>query len=432
MIQVQPGGSSVGVVRAASRAPAAPQQGRARHDGGRIAALCNRRSGEVQERRSACKPHGYFRRAALSPIPHGASLRSALLVVAVVAVTLLSGCKEDIVYGVSQAEALEIVVKLGQHGIPATTQPEKSDKEPRFTIQVDGQSVLEAKELLLRQQLPKAQPAGLRTLFETQSMIPTSAEEKVRILIGLQGDLSATLETIDNVVDAQVHIVMPEANPLQSDSDRTDARAAVLMKYRAPPLTEDEEKRLRQRWKQKEKLLLSLREDLLKLQGLINNELSDVLKEDAKLIREMGDFLDDHAEMKDLPLKSILELKRNHTERFAAIQKIQNLPKIKDLGQVLDAVDRDETMVLPFQAASVRKIVSSSIPRLRENNVAVEFTEVVERQRAPVRALPTGIKKEYFIGVAGAAALLALLLMGAGVYLVSLKRKLAAAEQPEG
>jgi len=363
-----------------------------------------------------------------------ASRRPAVWGVVALTALLLAGCKEDVVYGVSQKEAIEITVILSDEGIEATTVPEPSEKEPLFKLQVDTDDVLRSKQILLQQQLPRVKPRGLSEIFAQPSMIPTATEEKARLVLGLQGDLSASLQTIDNVVDAQVHIVLPESNPLQSDADRTKASAAVLVKYRPLPVPEDEEESTRERWRQKERLLLALRDDLLKLQEIWNTRLVELEKRDSDGLKDIELYLLKHVDDADArgPNNALIRLKKTGRERQGYLNALQNLPQLRDLAGVLRKIDRDEGLVLPVSAASVRALVANSIPRLKENAVAVEFSPVIARKSPePSAGARIGVPKERFLIVAGVAGVLALAVIGLAVWAFTLQKKAKAAAAPE-
>lgn len=364
---------------------------------------------------------------------HLASRRSVAWIGVAIAAAMLGGCKEVIVYNLTQKEAIEITVVLSDAAIVATTVPEASEKEPMFKLQVDAADALRAKAILLQQQLPKTKPRGLNEIFAQPSMIPTSTEEKARLVLGLQGDLAASLETVDNVVDAEVHVVLPEANPLQSDADRTEASAAVLVKYRPLPVPADEEESTRERWRQKERLLLALRDDLLKLKEIWNTRLVDLDKRDSDDLKNIELYLLKHVDDNDArnPNNALIRLKKNGREREGLVNSLQNLPQIRDLDGVLRQIDRDEGLVLPLRAASVRALVANSIPRLRENAVAVEFTPVIARKPPePSLGARMGVPKERFLIVAGVAGVLAVAVIGLGVWVFTLQKKAKTGDAP--
>ena len=77
-------------------------------------------------------------------------------------------------------------------------------------------------------------------------MIPTAVEDKARLVSGLSGELTRTLRSMPGVVDARVHVVLPDTAALIDKKDQNAATASVLVRYRdqTPPLTDDEIRRL--------------------------------------------------------------------------------------------------------------------------------------------------------------------------------------------
>src|SRR6185312_12407518 len=87
---------------------------------------------------------------------------------------------------------------------------------------------------------------GLDDVFSSSGMIPTAGEEKAKLLTGLSGELTRTLQSMPGVVDARVQVVLPDENPLLDKSEQNPPTASVLLRYRGDrsPLTEAEVKSL--------------------------------------------------------------------------------------------------------------------------------------------------------------------------------------------
>jgi type III secretory pathway lipoprotein EscJ len=71
-------------------------------------------------------------------------------------------------------------------------------------------------------------------------MIPTASQEKARLLSGLNGEITRALDSLPDVGDARVQVVLPENTPLLDKSQQAQPTASVLLQYRsaAPPLSE--------------------------------------------------------------------------------------------------------------------------------------------------------------------------------------------------
>jgi type III secretion protein J len=70
--------------------------------------------------------------------------------------------------------------------------------------------------------------------------VPSAAQEHAQIVAGLAGDLERTLEGVDGVLVARVHLSLPVKDPLR-DAPTGKATASVLVEHRGttPPLTSD-------------------------------------------------------------------------------------------------------------------------------------------------------------------------------------------------
>lgn len=160
-----------------------------------------------------------------------------------VLVLALSGClKQEIQTGLSEQEAQEIIVLLKEHGLDALKQPSGSEKERTWAVYVKGgdQNLVDAWRILQENGLPRAKERGLEQVFSNSGMIPTASEEKARLITGLGGEIGKTLKSVAGVVDARVHVVLPENSPLLDRSQWSPTTASVLIKFQGnePPLKE--------------------------------------------------------------------------------------------------------------------------------------------------------------------------------------------------
>lgn len=89
-------------------------------------------------------------------------------------------------------------------------------------------------ELMSTLGLPRTQRSGLAEMYGQASLVPSPTEERARFVEALGNDIERTLESIEGVVSARVHLVLAESDPLSADSKpRVPAQAAVLLKTRA-------------------------------------------------------------------------------------------------------------------------------------------------------------------------------------------------------
>ena len=142
-------------------------------------------------------------------------------------VLALAGCKVELYSGLNETEANEIVAVLADGRIAA--RKEHVDGAD-WQVQVDEDRVGAALDLLRAQGLPAQHYASMGDMFQKQGLVSTPAEERMRYIFAVSQELSRTLRSIDGVVEARVHVVIPQDDPL-SDKVRPSS-AAVFIKHR--------------------------------------------------------------------------------------------------------------------------------------------------------------------------------------------------------
>jgi type III secretion protein J len=148
-----------------------------------------------------------------------------------VLVVTLSGCgDEELLHGLDEAQANEILVALDEGGLAATKRREEG-ADAQWTVSVSGRDAARAHRLLAERELPRPRPPGFGEVFGKGSMVPTPTEEHALYLHALAGELARSVESIDGVVEARVHLGLPQPDPLRP-GERPSPRGAVLVKCR--------------------------------------------------------------------------------------------------------------------------------------------------------------------------------------------------------
>ena len=161
-------------------------------------------------------------------------------------VVLFASCSHTIETGLSQRDEQEIVITLREDGIDAFAEPDSTSKKDNMTwrVRIRGGSdkTVTAWKVLREHGLPHETVEGLDDVFKNSGIIPTATEEKARMVVGLAGELTRTLRSLPGVVDARVHVVLPDNSTLIDEKDKAATTASVLVRYRGdrPPLTDDE------------------------------------------------------------------------------------------------------------------------------------------------------------------------------------------------
>lgn len=146
---------------------------------------------------------------------------------------LYSGCGQtELQHGLSEEQANEVLVVLQQSGIEVKKVREEGEI-PTWMIEVPGKMAEKSWRVMKQHDLPRPPGKGFAETFGKQSLIPTAMEEKALYLQALCSELEKTIQSMDGVIMARVHVVLPEEQ-LVPEENATDNRpkAAVLIKYR--------------------------------------------------------------------------------------------------------------------------------------------------------------------------------------------------------
>jgi type III secretion protein J len=159
-------------------------------------------------------------------------------------VILLLACSAPIAGGLEDSEANRVVVALDRARVEATKEPDPG-AEGKWRVEVAREDVPRALSVLRDEELPRDTPAGVLDAVGKGSLVPSEAAEHAQLIAGLAGDLQRSLERVDGVLSARVHLSVPAPSPLH---DRTPPRgsASVLLEHRGstPPLSVDSVQRL--------------------------------------------------------------------------------------------------------------------------------------------------------------------------------------------
>lgn len=150
------------------------------------------------------------------------------MVLALLLVSLLAGCKDQVLYsGLNEQEANEMVALLYASGLPAT---KVSTKGGVFQIDTTTEAFASSMAILQANGLPKKRFASLGDVFAKEGFVSSPLEERARLNYALSEELSHTLSTIDGVILARVHLAFPEKEHLVDI--QMPASASVFVKHR--------------------------------------------------------------------------------------------------------------------------------------------------------------------------------------------------------
>ena len=151
---------------------------------------------------------------------------------ALAAVLLLAGCdKETTLHaGLAENQANLVMAALLDAGIDCHKSP---GEEGTWNVSVVESKFADAVNLLNKAGLPRYNHQGIGEVFKKTGMISSPSEERIRFMDALAQDLAKTISGIEGVVDARVHIVLPENDPFARHVMPSSAAVAIRSRWDA-------------------------------------------------------------------------------------------------------------------------------------------------------------------------------------------------------
>jgi flagellar M-ring protein FliF len=126
--------------------------------------------------------------------------------------------------GLASNDATEMAAKLDNAGIPYSL------SEDGTKISVPHKDVAKSRLLLAQEGLPHQGSMGYELFDQKQSFGATSFQQNINALRALEGELSRTISTIDQVKSARVHLVLPQRELFSREQQ--PASASVFLNLR--------------------------------------------------------------------------------------------------------------------------------------------------------------------------------------------------------
>lgn len=122
-----------------------------------------------------------------------------------------TGCgdaRDKLVRVRTEKEANEILVALAEFDLRKA--PEKVGREELWQITVQRGDFANALAGLVQKNLPRAEYGGFQSMLDSSGLIPTRTDERAKLMFARAQELEQTLELLDGVLNARVHIAIPE------------------------------------------------------------------------------------------------------------------------------------------------------------------------------------------------------------------------------
>jgi type III secretion protein J len=158
-------------------------------------------------------------------------IRPQLTALAAIAL-LLAGCdKETTLHSsLEERQANLVMAALIDAGIGCHKSP---GEEGTWNVSVVESRFAEAVNLLERRGLPRNPHQGIGEVFKKTGMISSPSEERIRFMDALAQDIARTISMIEGVVDARVHVVLPENDPFARNALPSSAAVAIRSRWNA-------------------------------------------------------------------------------------------------------------------------------------------------------------------------------------------------------
>lgn len=147
-------------------------------------------------------------------------------------VALLSGCDKTatLFSGLEEIQANAVAAALIDAGIACDKVP---GEEGTWNLTIAQSKFAQAANLCEERGLPRRKFMGIGEVFKKSGMVSSPSEERIRFMDATAQDLSRTISMIDGVVDARVHIVLPENDPFAKNALPSSASVAIRARWDA-------------------------------------------------------------------------------------------------------------------------------------------------------------------------------------------------------
>ncbi len=131
---------------------------------------------------------------------------------ATLAVVLLAGCSRiDLYTNLSEQQANEVAAVL----LAAEIDTDKRLSENKaWSVRIDKPDLPRAMDVLESAGVPKSGGLSMIDVFKKDGFISSPLEERARFISATAKELEQTISRMNGVLDARVHLAMPERDPL--------------------------------------------------------------------------------------------------------------------------------------------------------------------------------------------------------------------------
>jgi len=159
-------------------------------------------------------------------------MKRLTLVSGLLSLALLVGCDRQatLLSNLDETQANAVMATLLDAGVACEKTP---GDEGTWTVLIGQSQFAKAANLCEEKGLPRRKFQGVGEVFKKSGMVSSPSEERIRFLDATAQDLSRTISMIDGVIDARVHVVIPENDPFAKRVLPSSASVAVRARWDA-------------------------------------------------------------------------------------------------------------------------------------------------------------------------------------------------------
>lgn len=154
------------------------------------------------------------------------------VIILALSAVLLAGCERETTLNsaLEERQANLVMATLLDAGIDCR---KVEGDENTWNVMIGERDFAKAANLLERRGLPRREFKGVSETFKKTGMVSSPSEERIRFMDALAQDLSRTITSIDGVVDARVHVVLPDNDPFAKKALPSSAAVAIRGRWDA-------------------------------------------------------------------------------------------------------------------------------------------------------------------------------------------------------
>lgn len=143
---------------------------------------------------------------------------------------MLSGCEKSLREGLSEGQANDVEALL--HNYEIGVEKERSS-DGNWQIHVNKAQRNLANQLLYTYNVPREKRSNLGQIFPGGGLMTSETEENIRYQYGLSEELAKSLEDIDGVLSARVHVALPNKKNGDARREKIPPSASVMIRHRS-------------------------------------------------------------------------------------------------------------------------------------------------------------------------------------------------------